>query len=833
MTPELAGSRDVGERSGIRNAPVGPDCAHCGLPIPGAPGQRGEEPLFCCNACETAYSIIHGAGLAAYYKERGLDAPRERARGTGKSYAEYDDPRFRERHVQVATSGAKLELFVEGIHCSSCVWLLEHLPRVVPGVRAACVDLGRAALSIDFDPALVLPSRIAQGVDSLGYRPHPSSSARRDGERQRERQLLLRLGIAGALAGNVMLMALALYSGADTESEYAALFRWGSLALTLPAVFFCGLPFLRGGLASLRTRAPHMDLPISIGILAGFARSAWNTLSGRGEVYFDTIAVLIFLLLVGRWLQHRHGHWATRTLDLLSALAPATATRVDGNALREVPADALAPNDIVEIAAGARIPVDGVVILGSSSVDSSWLTGESLPEEVALGARVYAGTNNLSGALRVRVEVRAGATRLAQLQKGMVDAQARRAPIVRLADRISGYFVLVVLGLSALTLLTWWFLDPARAIDNAVALLVVTCPCALGMATPLAVSVALGRAARAGILFKGGEFLEALARPGLIAFDKTGTLTEGKLVLAAFVGDESVKPLMLAAEKHSPHPIARALVAAFRGVPELAAEEVSEQTGAGVVARIGGQEVRVGSETLVSQAGATSPAWWRSELEAQAALGRPAVACSVEGTVRAVAAFHDPLRGDARVSLDELRSYGYQAAILSGDRPLVVRGIARELGPLVAAEGALNPEQKLAFVERARERTPVVMVGDGVNDAAAMSAADVALAVHGGAEASLLAAHAFTTQPGVAKVTEAVTGARRTLAAIRRGIAFSLVYNVAGVALCMAGLISPLLAAVLMPLSSLTVLTNALHARTFQRRESLAAGERRGRSRSS
>jgi P-type Cu2+ transporter len=791
-------------------------CSHCGLPVPGAAEPHANEPQFCCVACSAAYAIIQEAGLGAYYAElQNASGPPARARTSGRSFTEFDEPRFQERYVRREPSGrAHLELFVEGIHCSSCVWLLERLPRVVPGVHTARLDVGRAALDIEFDPALAPASRIARALDGLGYRPHPSSTARREGEERRDHALLVRLGVAGALAGNVMLMALALYSGAAVESEFAALFRWGSLLLSIPAVFYCGAPFFRGGLAALRTGSPHMDLPISVGIAAGFVRSAYNTLAGSGEVYFDTITVLIFLLLVGRFLQHRHTRGATRVLDLVQALAPATARRVNGGDRSDVSADTLVADDVVEVLPDERIPVDGVVLDGKSSVDTSWLTGESLPESAKPGERVYAGTRNLVAPLLIRVEVAGAGTRLGRLMTGVVEAQAKRAPIVRLADRVSGYFVFVILGLSALTFAIWWLLDASRAVDNAVALLVVTCPCALGMATPLAVSAALARAGRAGIFFKGGEFLEALARPGLVCFDKTGTLTEGKLALAAFVGDPAVKPLMLAAERRSPHPIARALVAAFRDQAELAAEAVSETTGAGVSARVLEHDVRVGSASFVA-ANHDPDGWWRRELAAAAEAGRPSVACAVDGVVRAVASFSDPLRSDARASLEKLASLGYRAAILSGDQPRVVESIARELGPLVSAQGGLSPEQKLAFVERARRLGPVVMVGDGVNDAGAMSAADVAIAVHGGAEASLVAADAFTTLPGVGKVLEAVLGSRRTLLAIRRGIVFSLAYNAAGVALCMAGWISPLLAAVLMPLSSLTVVTNALRARTF------------------
>lgn len=815
MPPAIETVPRASTRAAAAVAPTERSCEHCGLPVP--PSAPPEE-AFCCAACGVAYSIIHGAGLGAYYERREqLDASPRAVRTSGKTYAEYDDPAFVARHVSSGPTGEKLVLFLDGIHCTACVWLIERLPRIVPGVRSATVELGRGAVHVEYDPGLARPSAIARALDGLGYSPHASTAGRRDGELGRERALWVRLGVAGALAGNVMLMALALYSGAALDPAYATLFRWGSLVLAVPAVFYCGSVFLRGGLAALRTGVPHMDLPISIGILAGFTRSAWNTVTARGEVYFDSIAVLVFLLLVGRFLQSRHQSGAVRALDLLSSLAPSTARRVDRGAAEDVPADAVSAGAVVEVRAEERVPVDGVVLKGVSSIDTSLLTGESLPEEVAPGARVYAGTTNVGSALRVRVEGSGAETRLARLVRAVEEAQSRRAPIVRLADRVAGYFVWVALGLSALTFAVWSFVDASVAVDHAVALLVVTCPCALGMATPLAVSAALRRAAKLGLFFKGGEVVEALARPATIAFDKTGTLTEGRLALAAFDGDPAALPLARAAEARSPHPVGRAVVAALPP-SGLEATDVAETPGAGVTARVGSRVVKVGSAELVRDGRPTGAAPWEERLDAEARLGRPAVAIAVDGEVKGVLSFTDPLRPDARASLDALRRDGYCVALLSGDRPPVVETVARELGELVDASGGMKPEQKLAWVESARRAGPVVMVGDGVNDAAAMAAADVAFGVHGGAEACLATADVFTTRPGVARVIEAITGARRTLDVIRRGIAFSLAYNVVGVGLCMAGLVSPLLAAVLMPLSSLTVVTHALRSRTFEDR---------------
>ncbi|HEV8245920.1 MAG TPA: heavy metal translocating P-type ATPase, partial [Polyangiaceae bacterium] len=406
-------------------------------------------------------------------------------------------------------------------------------------------------------------------------------------------------------------------------------------------------------------------------------------------------------------------------------------------------------------------------------------------------------------------------TRLGKLLLSVEQAQRERAPIVKLADKIAGFFVPTVLSLALVTLALWWPTGADHAIDHAVALLVVTCPCALGMATPLAVSVALQRAARGGLLFKGGEYLEALARPGYVVFDKTGTLTEGAPRLAHWQGSERLLGLVAAAERSSEHPLARA----FRqAAPPTAFEcQGSAETlpGRGLRARVSGHELVIGSRALLESLGFELPAPLEAALEKHALAGLTPVLIACDGKVEGLAAFGDVLREDAGRTLAALERLGHELVVLSGDDPRVVERVCRAL-PLAQCRGGVSPEQKLEFVSSlARRGLPVLMVGDGVNDAAAMSAASVGFAVHGGAEASLLAAHVFSTRAGVGPVLEAVLGARRTLFVIRRGILFSLAYNAAGVALAMLGVLSPLVAAIMMPLSSLTVVSSALRSGAF------------------
>ncbi|HEY2410076.1 MAG TPA: heavy metal translocating P-type ATPase [Polyangiaceae bacterium] len=797
-------------------------CAHCGLPVPVARIDLDAGRQFCCDGCCQVYAILQGSGLQQYYQYRGQDdAAPSPATPSRRRFDDFDAASFHERYCHTLSSGLeRVELFLEGVHCSACVWLVERVNRVAPGVVAAELDLSRSVATVVWDPKVTALSAVARALDSLGYTPHATRATQLEAERrQGDRALLLRLGVAGAAAGNVMLMAFALYGGlfSGMSHEYQSLFRWLSFAIATPSVFYSGGVFLRGGWAALRTRALHMDLPVSIGILTGYAGGAWNTLRGTGEVYFDSLCTLIFLLLVGRFLQRKHHRAASNASELLSALAPTTARVLVAAEAREVPTEDLRSGQTIVVAPGERIAADGVINSGSSAVDVSLLTGESLPEEVAAGDKVYAGTVNQSAELHILVESAGKESRLGRLLESVTAAQRERAPIVRLADRVAGYFVFVVLGVAALTLAIWLQLDPSRAIDHTVALLVVTCPCALGMATPLAVSAALRQAAQVGILFKGGEFIEALARPGLIVFDKTGTLTEGRLELVAFHGDKSVIPWLRAVEARSTHPIARAFLRAFPGDVEPVAL-FDETPGGGVDARIAEHTLLVGSCSWLRLRLTRLPEWAEAQISTHSARGETPVLVALDGALVAVAAFADRVRADGGRELERLRRLGFECAVLSGDQQVIVDRVAAELGGgFMTALGNQSPEQKLAFVKAARGgRRNVIMVGDGVNDAAALAAASIGIAVHGGAEASLEAADAFTTQAGLRKIADAADGARRTLAVIRHGIAFSLLYNALGVALALSGALSPLVAAVLMPLSSITVVSVALRARTFR-----------------
>jgi Cu2+-exporting ATPase len=637
-------------------------------------------------------------------------------------------------------------------------------------------------------------------------------------ERREDRALLIRIAVAGAVAGNVMLLAFALYGGHfhGIEPGFRQLFRWASLVLSLPSVLWCAQVFYRGAWGALRTRSLHMDVPIAVGILAAVAWGVANTLRDRGEIYFDSVTVLIFFLLVGRFLQRRQQRRAARATELLFSLAPSTARVVEAGGVRERPAAALAPGMVVELRAGETAPADGVVVAGRSTMDLSMLTGESRPVAVAAGDPVHAGTTSLSGRLEVEVRSAGADTRRGRLLRLVEEGARRRAPVVLLADRISGWFVAAVLSLAAITAAIWWHVDPGLAVEHAVALLIVSCPCALGLATPLAVSAAVGRAARAGILIKGGDALETLARPGLMILDKTGTVTEGRLAVVRWLGDPATRRLVAAAEAHSTHPAAVALAVGIdtSGLPEP--EDVEQHPGRGITARVGGHELVVGSPAFAAQRLGELPGATAAQVEAAVTEGLTPVVVGVDGAAAAVAALGDPIRDDAADALAAIRSRGWQVEVLSGDHPGTVAAVLQRLGlEADAGRGGADPEAKVARVREAAAVGPVAMVGDGVNDAAALAAATVGVGVHGGAEATLAAADVFLGEPGLEPLVRLLDGSRRTLGVIRRNLVFSLAYNAVAVTLAMLGLMNPLVAAVLMPASSITVVVSSYRARTF------------------
>lgn len=829
----------------LRESPASGEvrCAHCQLLVPVALIRDEQEPSFCCSGCETVFGLLAGAGLEDYYtfRERLGEAGRPVPEQPG-SESELDSPAFAELYCSELPGGLqKTQLLLEGVHCAACLWLVERLPRLEPAVVSARLEMSRSRVELVWDPEQAKLGQLGRTLTRMGYRPRPFRASAADELRRGElRSLLVRIGVAGASAGNVMLMAFALYSGAvgmdeaDTMSaETRRFFEVASLFVSLPALW-AGSLFFRGAWASLRTRTPHMDLPIALGIAVGFLWGASAALWGQGEIYFDSITALIFFLLIGRYLQRRHQMAVSDAAELLHAVLPGSVRilrpAIPGESERGVETVAvsqvLAGNEVL-VESGEVVPVDGRVLEGHSSLDKSLLTGESRGVTVKTGDSVYAGALNLGARLVVFAEKAPAEARVAQLMQEVEQALHTRTPLVGRADRIAGVFTVSVLGLALAAGLLWSQVSVAAGVEHALALLIVACPCALGLATPLALSAGTRQAAEAGMLVFSPEALERLGAPATLVFDKTGTLTEGKLKVLSWVGDRSLGPFVLAVEKGATHPVARALVEFLEGDDERlrltsVPSNLTDLMGRGRSADFGGKRLLVGAPVhVLSQA--TLPQELQTELEVGQGPASP-VLVAWEREVRAIVWLGDAIRSDAVESLVKARRLGHRIQLLSGDHDKTAQAVAAELARrcgdsqlFASVRGSVTPEGKLAAMKTLQASGQlVVMVGDGVNDAAALAQADVGVAVSGAAEASRLSADVFLAQSGVARVVDLLEGARRVLSTIRRGMGFSLAYNGVGIACAAAGVLGPLEAAILMPLSSLTVVTNAYRSRSFR-----------------
>ncbi len=770
----------------------------------------------------------------------------EPARVTGRNFEDFDDEHLQAEATEpVGPDCRRTRLYLEGVHCAACVWLVEKLPAVLAGVDEVRLNYGNAVAEITWRPGHARLSTIARALDRLGYTPHVHrASLVEEARRSEDRATLARLGVAAACAMNLMFLHGALYAGeySGMASPYEAFFRWLSLAVSVPVLTFSARPFFQTALAGLKARIVHIDLPIAIALTVAFVASAVNTVRGSGPLWFDSLAMLVAALLGARQVQRSAHRMALERADSLRGVAFLEFARklmgagADAPAV-EVPLTALSSGDRVEVRSGELVPVDGVVLSGRSSLDNAILTGETAPLPVREGDVVNAGATNLGARLVVRVDAAGDKTRVGALLAIVQEALSRKPAILQITDVLARRFVQVLLVLALITGAAWLTRGPAVALERVVALLVVACPCALGLSVPLAVSVALLRAARSGIFIKNPDALDRLRHVGTVLLDKTGTLTEGHATVARWQGEDVVLRFARALEAESVHAVARAFQRSFGRSMWLVrtVENVVEVAGCGIAGRLDGHDVRVGNRSHVEASGARVPVDLEQLAATMVADGLSPVFVALDGRVEGVAGIGDALRPDAASTVAALRGRGVRVKILSGDHPLVVARIGAELGlPAGDALGGLTPEQKrdvvAGLVTDAARAGAVVMVGDGVNDAAALALADVGIAVHGGTGATIVAADVVLTREGVAPLLDILDGARRLRGVIRRNLGFSLFYNAGASGLAMAGFVSPLLAAILMPVSSLTVVLSSALTRTFAG-SSAVRGTRTGSSR--
>ena len=731
-----------------------------------------------------------------------------------------------QRETNVAT--AETGLFLDGLRCGGCVNRVERELATMDGVERASVNLTTRRALVRFDALRLDAERIAQRVAALGYAaiPYDPNALDRPAE-QEARAALVRVLVAAFLAMNVMLVAVALYIGgySDLDATTRRALRWYAIGLSVPAVVWCALPFWRGALAGLRRREITMDLPVVIGIATSFGASIAGTLAESPDLFMDSAAMIVFLILLGRTLERRARARAAGAVEHLSALSPAKALRVGADGVEEIEAAALVVGDRVRVAPGQAFPSDGRILAGATEVDEAILTGESLPVVRDVGNNVTGGTCNLLAEVDVEVTAPISGGTLARMRALLERAQTEKPRIQLLADRVARVFAPSVLAIAAATAIGWWW-SGASALDVALtsaAVLIVACPCALGLATPAAVTAAIGRAAALGILVKRGDALEQCAGADVVVLDKTGTLTQGSfrvqiLVAAGGVTESELLACAAAAEGASSHPLARAV----REAAAARAVDVEEIVPRRVRPGLG---VEAGTDTRLRLAGARAllrehavPVAPELEEAAVKLAERGLSLVWVANGRRAlgVIAVADPLREDAGEAVTRLRRLGLSVALVTGDHAGAARLAANAAGiDDVAHE--VSPEGKLDGVRARREAgARLLLVGDGINDAAALAAADVGVAMAEGADVTLHASDVAIRSGRLGAVADLVTLSRATLHRVRENLGFALLYNLVAVPLAITGVLEPVHAAVAMSLSSLVVTGNAIRLLRFR-----------------
>lgn len=793
-------------------------CFHCGEPV--TTGTRytvrldGADRPVCCPGCRTVAELIRDSGLGEFYDYRTLPAPRPDEDRLAASWAAWDEPALSATVASEDPSGVLEAAFpVEGVRCAACAWLIERGLEDEPGLQSVEVNPATARVKLRWDPGQVGLGRLLAGIARLGYQPHPGAAGQGHAIARRERSAAIkRLGVAGIGMMQVMMYAVALYAGAFQGMEPALerFLRLVSLVVATPVVLYAGYPFFAGAWRDLKSGHAGMDVPVALAIGGAYVASVVHTVQGAGEVYFDSVTMFVFFLSLGRFVEMLARHRTGDTADALGALLPASAQRVSMAGTTETVALAeLAAGDVVIVRDGDAVPADGRILEGTTRMDESLLTGEFQPRRRESGDPVLAGSLNRGSPIRVAIERTGQDTLLSGVARLLDRAQASRPRIARSADRVARWFVTAILVTAAVVFTVWWQIAPERAFEITLAVLVVTCPCALSLATPTALSAAIGALSRQGLLVARSDALEPLADVDVLLVDKTGTLTRGRPEIRGVEpspGWTVRDAITLAArlEAASGHPLA----AAFPVADVAAAEAVETVPGAGVAGDIDGIRHRIGRPDWVAE---LAPAPLGATPDASPGEADTETRIALANSDGPIAGFRigDALRPQVAETVAALRDEGIRLEIVSGDGPRAVEAVARSSG-ITDWRAGLDPADKLARLETLRAAGHrVAMLGDGVNDAPVLAGADVSMAMGSGTTLAQTSADLILLGRSLEPIASGHCLARKTRRVIRQNLAWAAAYNSLAMPAAALGWVQPWMAAIGMSLSSLVVVLNA------------------------
>ena len=803
-------------------------CFHCGLPC-------SSEQTFtisilqkkrdmCCPGCLAVAQAIVDNDLVEYYQYR----TEKSVTATNLVPDEleqlnlYDNNKLQDQFVIASNSADNIKsasLILEGIVCAACVWLSEKHISQIDGVDSFSVNYSTQRANVSWDDSKVKLSDILKSIASIGYRAHPFDASKQESIQKKQRQkALIRLAVAGLGAMQVMMFAIALYAGEANgiDADMKQFFQWVSALIATPVVFYSAQTFFIGAWKDLKRRQLGMDVPVALAIGTAYSASVWATISGTGQVYFDSVTMFTFFLLVGRFLELRARQRSSEVADSLVKLLPVMATKILDNKTEQVLVNSLTEGDLVLVKPGEIIPADGVISKGKSRIDESLVTGESYPLHREENENVIGGTVNIESPLTVQVTQTGDKTVLAGIQRLLDRAQSEKPSIAILADKVASYFVAAILIIAAVVGYIWWQIDSDRAAWIVLSMLVVTCPCALSLATPAAMTAATGALTRLGLLVTHAHALETLSKVDTFVFDKTGTLTQGRLaiketILLGPIKEDVCLSIAASMESVSEHPIAKAF--SHYNNEDVSIAETSAVVGQGIEALIDGLRYRIGKQSWVNEITSDEIILDKAQTESSSLSSVIYLANEEKGL--AIFILEDTLRDESKHVITLLHELNINTILLSGDQNSVVENTANQLN-IKQRYSEQSPDNKLSVIKTLQNNKHVVaMVGDGVNDAPVLAAAQVSIAMGKGTELAQASSDMVLLSENLTHIVESILHARKTFLIVKQNLSWAILYNIAALPLAALGFIAPWLAAIGMSASSLIVVINALRLKTI------------------